>query len=62
MKAESTIRKEMEKLSQIIDNDGTPHTQRLAARNAECALYWALEKCDWVPSGLIRKAIDQVKP
>ena len=56
MKAKSTIQKEIRKLRKMSGDIAASISQRRCAYETASALEWSLYgKCDWTPSGLIRR-------
>jgi len=59
MKAESTIRKQMQRLWRLVRSPSTVSEEcRARAYEAYTALQWVAEKTSWTPAGLIEANAD----
>lgn len=56
MKAESTIRKEMNRLYRLSKVQSVESSHRFCAYDMASALQWVLEKTEWTPHGLVEEA------
>ncbi len=53
MKAESTIRKEMNRLFRMAKDENLDDVKRRAAYEAATALQWVIKKVYWTPHGVV---------